>query len=65
MILYGGNYYLLQIENMYLLWFKFSFGAKFLKLVQFLFSFSSFIHYHNLEQWQIKFEPLKKTFNQG
>ena len=27
------------VFQMYMLWFKFSFGAKFLKLVQFLFSF--------------------------
>jgi len=46
-----------------MLWFKFSFGAKFLKLVQFLFSF--FNNYHNLEQWQIKLKPVQKTLNQG
>ena len=36
-------YYVLQTvhyrTNRYMLWFKFSFGAKFLKLVQVLFSF--------------------------
>ena len=35
----------------YMLWFKFSLGAKCLKLVQFLFSFVMYIRYHNLEQW--------------
>ena len=43
-----------------MLWFKFSFGAKFLKLVQFLFLLSR-IHYHNLEQWQIKLKPVQKN----
>ena len=47
-----------------MLWFKFSFGAKFLKLVQFLFSFVVH-HYHNLEQWQIKLKKMQKTLNQG
>ena len=23
------------------------------------------IHYHNVEQWQIKLKPVKKTLNQG
>ena len=45
----------------------FSFGAKLLELVQFLFSFFFCIHYHNLEQWQIKLKPIiiKKTLNRG
>jgi len=47
-----------------MLWFKFSFDAKILKLVQLLFSFAC-IHYHNLEQWQIKFKPVQITLNQG
>ena len=47
---------LLYIKSLVdLLWFKFSFGAKFLKkLVQFSFSFVEYSIYHNLEQWQIK-----------
>ena len=47
-----------------MLWFKFSFGAKFLKLVQFLFSFVVH-HYYNMEQWQIKLKTMQKTLNQG
>ena len=47
-----------------MLWFKFCFGAKFLKLVQLLFPFVC-IHYHKLEQWQIKLESVQKTLNQG
>ena len=49
---------------LYALWFKFSFGAKFFKLVQYLFSLLC-IHYHNVEQWQIKLKPVQKTLNQG
>ena len=40
-----------SLNFVYMLWFKFSFGEKFFKLVQFLFSFVC-IYYHNLEQWQ-------------
>ena len=24
-----------------------------------------YIHYHNVEQWQIKLKPVQKTLNQG
>ena len=44
----------------YILWFKLSFGAKLLKLFQFYFPLSC-IHYHNLEQWQMKLKPVQKT----
>ena len=49
---------------MYMLWFKFSYGAKFLKLVQFLFSFVMY----SLPQsgtMAKKLEPVQKTLNQG
>ena len=52
------NYY--SKANIIMLWFKCSFGAKFFKLVQFLFSLL-FIHYHNLKQGQIKLKPIQKT----
>ena len=47
-----------------MLWFKFSFGAKFFKLPQFLFSFVMYSLPLNLEQWQIKLKSVQKTLNQ-
>ena len=32
------------------------------KTAQFLFSFVDFVHYHNMEQWQIKLKPIQKNF---
>jgi len=43
-----------------MLLFKFSYGEKFLKLVQFLFSFVMY-YYLNLEQWQKKIETGSKN----
>jgi len=48
-----------------MLWFKFGLGAKYLKLVQFLFSFVVYSLPFNLEQWKIKLKPIQKTLNQG
>ena len=48
-----------------MLWFKFSFSAKFLKLVQFLFPFVVYSLPLNLEQWKIKLKPIQKTLNHG
>ena len=50
--------------NMYMLWFKISFGAKFLNWFNFYFLLLC-IHHLNLEQWQIKFKPIQKPLNQG
>ena len=43
-----------------MLWFQFSFGAKFSNWFNFYFLLSC-IHYHNLEQLQIKPKPVQKN----
>ena len=47
-----------------MLWFKFSFAAKLLNWFNCYFLVSC-IHYHNLEQWQIKLKSVQKTFNKA
>lgn len=52
-----GKFHRLDIftpHNLRMFWVKFSFSAKFLKLVQYLFSFVIYTLHSNLEQWQRK-----------